>query len=448
MSAPELSAQFVQRLAELADPASHGIPGQVRAHALTLIENGLAVAVDAAAEPAVDAAVRAALEAGGAGAAPVPGRPEGLGPLDSAMAAATAMQVTDFDDNHLDTVIHPTATALAAVLGLGTTLECPGELALDSFVLGCEAALRVGLAMPGHYEAGWHISSSCGVLGAAIAASVLLRLDAARMRHALAIAASQTTGHRANFGTDVKPLQVGRAAANGVLAALLARDGFTGPARPLEGPRGYFRALAPDGARPAAVCGELGERWELLRTTVKPYPCGVVTHPVIDAAGRLAQSVEPARVASVEVTCHPLVPELTGIARPATAQLARFSTAHAVAVALRTATVTADAYREPTWREPAVAAIRERVTLLPEPGRAKESAAVRVVLDDGRDYTCDVAACVGSPANPMDAGQVAAKARTLIEARMPGRAGPIHDAVSALPRAASMAQLAAALRSA
>jgi 2-methylcitrate dehydratase PrpD len=445
MSAPDLSERFAGRLSEL---AALGIPGDVRAHAVDLIYNGLAVAVDAAREPSVDAAVQVALETGGTGSAPVPGRPEQLGAIDSAMATATAMQVIDFDDTHLDTVIHPTATALAAVLGLGTELESPGELALTSFVLGCEAALHVGLAMPGHYEAGWHISSTCGVIGAAIAASVLLRLDAARMRHALGIAASQTTGHRVNFGTDVKPLQVGRAAANGVLAALLARDGFTGPARPLEGPRGYFRALAPDGARPEAVCGGLGEQWELLRTTVKPYPCGVVTHPAVDAAGRLAQSFSPDRVSAVEVACHPLVPELTGIARPTTAQLARFSTAHAVAVALVTGTVTADAYREPFWRDPAVAAVRERVTLLPEPGRGKESAAVRVTLDDGRDYTSDVAACLGSPANPMGAAEIAAKARTLIEARLPGRSGQIHDAVAALPDAASMAELAAALRSA
>jgi 2-methylcitrate dehydratase PrpD len=449
MSTPtdELSAQLVQRLNDL---AAQRIPEQVQAHALDLVWNGLAVAVDAAREPAVDAAVQVALEVGGAGGSPVPGRAELLGPIDSAMATATAMQVTDFDDTHLATVIHPTSTALAAALGLGTAFECPGDLALKAFVLGCEAALHVGLAMPGHYEAGWHITSTCGVIGAAIAACVVLRLEPARMRHALGIAASQTTGHRANFGTDVKPLQVGKAAANGVLAALLARDGFTGPARPLEGPRGYFRVLAPDGPRSAAVCGGLGEHWELLRTTVKPYPCGVVTHPAIDAAERLARSFapEPARVSSVEVACHPLVPELTGIARPTTAQEARFSTAHAVAVALVTGSLTADAYREPHWRDGTVAAVRERVALVPQAGRGKESASVRVTLDDGREFTTEVAACTGSPANPLGPAELDAKARLLIEARLPGRAEQIRDAVRALPGATDLADLGAALRSA
>jgi 2-methylcitrate dehydratase PrpD len=360
------------------------------------------------------------------------------------------MQVTDFDDTHLETVIHPTATALAAVLGLGATMGTPGELAVTSFVLGCEAALRVGLAMPGHYEAGWHISSTCGVLGAAISAAVLLQLDETRARHALAIAASQTTGHRANFGTDVKPIQVGKAAANGVLAALLARDGFTGPARPLAGPRGYFRALAPEGARISRMCNGIGEDWQVLRTTVKPYPCGVVTHPAIEAAQRAAQSFsfEPSRVSSVDVACHPLVPELTGISHPTTAQEARFSTAHAVAVALVTGAVTTDAYREPFWRDGAVAAVRDRVSLLPQASRAKESAAVHVTLDDGENRTVEVDICRGSPANPMGTAEVAAKARSLIEARMPGRAGQIHDAVRGLLESATVTDLAAVLRSA
>lgn len=441
----ELEARFAARICEL---AGDGLPAAVQGHALSLVANGLAVAIDASTEPAAEAVVALGGMAGGDPVSPVPGRSELLDPGFSAMATATAMQITDFDDTHLETVIHPTATALAAVLALGCAHATDGRTALRAYVLGCEAALRVGAAMPGHYEKGWHITSSCGVIGAAVAASVCLRLDAPRMHHALAIAASQTVGHRSSFGSDVKPIQAGKAAANGVLSALLAREGFTGPRRCLAGPRAFFRVMAPAGYDEGRLLGGLGEEWELLATTVKPYPCGVVSHPAIEAAERLARSgeVDRRRVVAVDVGCNPLVPELTGVARPQTCLQARFSTAHAVAAALVTGAVTPDSYREEIREHPEVARIRDRVSLSGDPRHRRESASVTVFMDDGRAPTAEVEVCRGAPGNELTPQEVDRKVRGLVEGTLPGRAGTLLTEVGNLPAAPSLDGLAASVR--
>lgn len=440
MTETDLEALFTERICAL---AADGLPAALRGHALDLIANGLAVAIDASREPAAEAVMRHGSDVGGRPTSPVPGRAESLDPLFAAMAAATMMQITDFDDTHLETVIHPTATALAAVLAVGSAHGTDGQTALRAYVLGCEAQLRVGAAMPGHYEKGWHITSTCGMFGAAVAASVCLGLDAARTHQALAIAASQSTGHRSAFGTDVKPVQAGKAAANGVLSALLAADGFTGPRRCLTGPRAFFRVMAPTGYDDSRLLGGLGEDWELLRTTAKPYPCGVVTHPAIEAAERLARAgdIDPRQVTRVDVRCHPLVPELTGVPRPETALCARFSTAHAVAAALVTGAVTPDSYRDEIRRHPGVVRVRDRVTLSPDPGCRKEAASVTVSMADGRTLTSDVQACRGAPGNELTAAELDEKVCGLVEGVLPGRAAKFRAAVANLPAAVSLEDL-------
>lgn len=440
MTETDPEARFAEKIHTL---AGDEVPAAVRGHALDLIANGLAVAIDASREPAAEAVVRHGRAVGGSPTSPVPGRGERLDPLFAAMAAATAMQITDFDDTHLETVIHPTATALAAVLAVGSAHGTDGQTALRAYVLGCEAQLRVGAAMPGHYEKGWHITSTCGVFGAAVAASVCLGLDAARTHHALAIAASQSGGHRSAFGTDVKPVQAGKAAANGVLSALLAREGFTGPRRCLTGPRAFFRVMAPAGYDERRLLHGLGDDWELLRTTVKPYPCGVVSHPAIEAAERLARSgdIDPRHITRVDVRCHPLVPELTGVPRPETPLRARFSTAHAVAAALVTGAVTPDSYRDEIREHPDVVRVRDQVTLSPDPGCRKEAASVTVSLDDGRTLTAHVQVCRGAPGNELTPADVDEKVRGLVEGVLPGRAAKFRAEVANLPAAATLENL-------
>src|SRR3984957_14483386 len=217
--------------------------------------NVLGTAVSAAGSDAVRVLLAAADEAGGAGPVTVPGLARTLDPYWAALVIGTAAHLDDFDDTHLATVIHPGASALAAVASLVPETAPSGAAFLGAFTAGCEAQLRIGCAVsPAHYDHGWHITGTCGVFGAAVAASALLGCDAGTTARALSLAATMTAGHREAFGTMTKPLHAGKAAANGVLAARLAAAGLAGPADPL-GPDGVLEVLAAGVDRDALGLG-------------------------------------------------------------------------------------------------------------------------------------------------------------------------------------------------
>lgn len=423
------------------------LPEPVAEHAATLLLNGLATAIGARSLPPVQALVDIGGAHGGRATSPVPGRAERLDPVHAAAATAAASNAHDFDDTHLETVTHPSAVSLAAAIALGAQRRVSGSRLLTAFALGCEAQLRVAAAMsPGHYERGWHITGTCGALGAATAGAVICGLSEQAMRHCLGAAASQTVGHRAAFGTDVKTMHAAKAAANGVLAALLAERGVTGPERPLEGPRGLFAVMAPSGYDAHRVTGGFGDRWEILATAVKPYPCGVVAHPAIEAAENLAPRLGGApALERVEVWCHPLVPELMGVAAPATEGKARFSAAHAVATALTKGSVGAATYTMACVDDPAVARTRSLVQFLPDERCARDAATVRVRLPGGEVLTEHVEPCRGSPRRPLTRHDVRAKAARLVEPALPGRGGVLAAEVDRLRAAPDLSGLVKAV---
>ena len=163
----------------------------------------------------------------------------------------------------------------------------PAGMSLTAFILGVEVECRIGNAVsPGHYARGWHITSTCGVFGAAAACAKLLGLSADGITNAIGIAASQSAGIVENLPTAAKNVSVGNAARNGLFAALLAAEGYDASARAIEGPLGWARAMGdePDLER---LVGGLGNSWEIAKNTYKPYPAGIVFHAVIDACFKL-----------------------------------------------------------------------------------------------------------------------------------------------------------------
>ena len=265
--------------AAMLDAAASPLPPEVSRAARRTLLNVLGTAASAAGSPAVTVLLAAAAEQGSAGDVQVPGLARTLDPYWGALVTGTAAHLDDFDDTHLATVIHPGAATLATVLSLAPETAPSGAAFLGAFAAGCEAQLRIGNAIsPAHYDHGWHITGTCGVFGAAVAASALLGLDAEAASRALSLAATMTLGHREAFGSMTKPLHAGKAAANGVLAARLAAAGLSAPPDPL-GPGGVLEVLAAAVDRDA-----LGRGWELELNTFKTYPCGVVAHPAMDAA--------------------------------------------------------------------------------------------------------------------------------------------------------------------
>lgn len=425
----------------LADLAAGELPSAaIRAGGRSLL-NVLGTAVAGSRHESVDIVLALAREHGGVGVSIIPGRAETADPVLAAEAAGLAAHVDDFDDTDLETVIHPASATMATALSLGVPRAISGARLLAAVTLGCEAQIRIGRAMsPEHYDEGWHITGTCGVLGCAVAAAVVLGLDAGRLREALAIAADQPVGHREALGTYVKPFHPGKAAANGVLAGLLAEQGVIGPAEALEGPGAYFDAMSPR-SDPARVLDGLGERWLVQDNAFKPYPCGIVAHPGIDAAVSLAPRVDAGRIAEVELHCHPLVAELMGAMDPQHGLQARFSAIHGVAAGLADGSVGLPQYEDARVRSEDLIRLRGIGRLVVSEDCARDAATVRVRTESGEVLSEHVAHARGSLARPLTDEELHEKVRGLVEPVLPGATERLVKAVDALPEAQDLAAL-------
>jgi 2-methylcitrate dehydratase PrpD len=231
----------------------------------------------------------------------------------AALANGASGHAMDFDDTQLSTtpdrtyglLTHPTLPPLCAALAVGERQNVSGAAFLEAFLIGFEVECKIAEAIdPAHYTNGFHSSGTLGTFGAAAAAAKLMSLDAGALAHMLAITASIAAGIRVNFGSMTKPLHVGRAAENGVFAAELARRGFTGGDDGLDGEWGFFQVLG-GGADLDRLNPLLGKPYTIVTpgVSVKPYPCGVLSHPSMDAMLKVVteRAVAPDHVKAVRL---------------------------------------------------------------------------------------------------------------------------------------------------
>ena len=329
-------------------------------------------------------------------------------PYDEALLDAAAATAHDYDDTHLRTVIHATPPVAGALFSLARSRSVSGPQFLHALVLGMETTCRLGNAVtPGHYERGWHITSTCGVFGATAAAGKILQLNEKQFVHAFGIAATQAAGLVEVLGSMARVLNAGFAARNGLAAALLAADGFEGPARPLEGLRGFLNVFGGRNDARELVEG-WGKRWELTQVAYKPYPSGVVLHALIDAC--LEQREKILESESIVVALNPLAVERTDRPEPRNALEARLSAHHAVAVvALRGRAGLAE-FSDAAAMDSELQAFRRRVRVVPEKRLDKMAA----LITAGKSV-------ISAPASkPLDDARLEAKLREL--------AGPSADA--------------------
>jgi len=399
----------------VADSRWRDVPDAVRHEGGRAFLNWLGCAIAGCRDDSVERLLLALREFAGAPQATLIGRGERLDALTAACINGTASNRLDFDDTHLRTVIHPTVPVGAALLALAEHRPFTGLEFLHALVLGIDAECRIGNAVsPGHYVRGWHITSTCGVLGAAVACGKALKLDAQRMTWALGTAATQAAGLMDTLGTMCKSYNMGHAARNGLAAALLAARGFTSSERGLEAPRGFLNVLAEHGD-PGEITRELGSRWELMENAYKPYPCGIVIHPVIDACLdlRATHRIDPARITAVHVDVHPLAQELTGRPTPRDSLEGKLSLYHSAAIALHDGAAGVSQFLDARVLDPRVIAIRERVTVRVDAALGPEQARVRVSLSDGTAHELFVAQARGSLGRPLADGELEAKFREL-----------------------------------
>jgi 2-methylcitrate dehydratase PrpD len=388
------------------------LPPQVTHQAKRSLMNFFAVALTGCRTETFETAL-ASLAAFSAGKqAALIGRRERIDALSAALLNAVGANVLDFCDTHVPTVIHPTAPLAPALLALGELQRVSGPDFILAFVLGQEVECRIGLAMsPSHYNKGWHITATCGVFGAAAGSGKLLGLKPEQMAWALGIAATQSAGLCECLGTPAKSVGVGNAARNGLWSALLAAKGFAGPDEPLTGVQGYYNALA-ETPNLSSLTGGLGETWEIIKTSYKPYPCGFVLHPVLDCVLDWRRDNPAAAIAKVKVTANPLLAARTDRPNISTSGQSQVSVQHAVAAALVTGNAGVEQFADACVNDPKVQALRGQVEVVRDASFATVAAAVEITTTDGKTHKLSTAAARGSDANPMSDNDLEEKLRT------------------------------------
>jgi 2-methylcitrate dehydratase PrpD len=387
------------------------IPATVRREGVRGLLNYVGCALGGCGDEAIGLAIRVLSPSFGSPEAGIIGRTERCDVLNAAFLNAASANVLEYDDTHLPTVMHPAAPVAPGLFALAEARGASGVELLHAFILGVEASCRVGNAlMPHHYRRGAHITATCGIFGAAAAAGKLIGLDPVRMNWALGHAATQSAGLVESLGSMSKSIGVGNAARNGLAGALFAEAGFTAAESAIEGKYG-FAVVASDTVDLGKITDGLGENWEILANAYKPYPCGVVLFPVIDACLELRQriAVPVDQIVRVTVRGHPLLRERTDRPDVADGRSAKVSLQHSAAVALLQGAAGIAQFTDTAVADPAVQALKARVSAADDASIPVEAAVVEIYLADGSSLSEHVRDGRGTPGRPMSDLELDAK---------------------------------------
>jgi 2-methylcitrate dehydratase PrpD len=426
------------------DTTWNDIPERARHEAKRSLLNFFAVAIAGCRTEPVELALKTLGEFSGGKQATIVGRIERIDALNAAFLNAAGANVFDYCDTHLPTVVHPTAPLAPALLALAELRRITGPQLLLAFVLGFEIECRVGAAVsPGHYPKGWHITSTCGVFGAAAGAAKLLGLGTDQLVWALGTASTQSAGLCECLGWPAKSVSVGNAARNGLFAALLADKGFSGPAEPIAGAQGWLAAM---GEPPnwAALTDGLGKSWEVLDNSLKPYPAGFVIHPLLDCALDWRRQNPGVTVERVLVRGNPLLLQRTDRPEVATGRESQVSLQHAVAAALVLGKAGLDQFTDACVNDPAVKAMRRKFDVAGDPAISTIAVEMEFQTADGRKHSVSTKAARGSSANPLKDAEIEQKLLDEAKSWRPNHdVRPLIDAVWSLDKSSDVSKLAA-----
>lgn len=396
------------------------LPSSVRKAAARSLYNYIGCAIGGSNHPAVSKAHAALSPFFGAATSSLLGS-HGSRRADAQHAAllnGIASHVHDYDDTHLATIIHPTGPVASAILAFVEMREqkFSGDEVLCALTAGIEASCKVGLAVwPEHYDIGWHITSTTGSIGAAVAVGKLMGLNEEQMAHAIGIAAVQVVGLREMFGSDTKSFHPGRAAQSGLLAAILAEKGYTSSPQALEAKRGWANVVAGGGTPQLdKFIGQLGQVWEIEANAFKPFPCGIVCHPVIDGCIQLHEEMQARGrkvedIVRVEARVHPLVIELTSKRKPKDGLGGKFSVFHGGAVGLIYGKAGPAEYADEVVTSQEIVSVRDKVEATPDESVKADEAHLNLHLADNSKIEKHIEHAVGSLEVPMTDEQLTAK---------------------------------------
>lgn len=394
------------------------LPEAMQREAHRAFVNWVGCAFGGAGEPSVDISVAFADRYMGPRTATVVGRSERVDIFRAAFANGLSSSVHSFNDTHFATVAHPTSPVAAALFALAEDHPVSGKDFLAALILGNEIQCRVACtiaAPPAECHVGISTAGVAGVVGAAVACARALKLDATAMCGAIGLAANQSAGLREAHATMASHLTPGHSARCGLESALLAQAGFQCSETMIEGPKGYAEVWSTN-PQPEAALAELGTRFEALDISYKPYPCGFVIHPVIDACLALWAQAHPAAsdIERLELTGNPLLVQLTDRVHPTDRRKALVSFQHWAAVALLEGEAGIPQGGEDRLSDPAVTSVRERIVATADPSVGREAVRARLVLADGRSLAHDIEHCIGSVGRPMTDDELSAKFRAQV----------------------------------
>ena len=405
MSVTETLATYV------VDSDLSSLPNDVPREAMRAILNYLGCALGGSIEPALNVAIATLAPFSGPPTTNVLGRTERFDALHAALLNGIGSHVHEYDDTLPKNYIHPSVPVASALFAYAGANRVSGQDFLHAFILGFEVESRIGNAVyPAHYEAGWHITSTTGVFGAAAAIGKLVGLDTRQMVWAFGLAATQAAGIREMFGSMAKSFQPGRAAQNGYTAALLGGANFTAGEHALEGARGFAAVTAAHYDLDKVTAG-LGTEFELRDNAYKPYACGLVVHPAIDGCSQLRREFAPTpeSIAAVNVRVAPLVLDLCNKRTLNRALESKYSIYHAAAIGLVRGKGGLQEFTEEAIRDPDLARVRAVTTAVADPAITEDQIHIEVVLHDGRKLTKFVEQSLGNVHRPLSNEQLAEK---------------------------------------
>lgn len=425
------------------------LPAPVRKEAARTLLNWVGCTVGGSRHETVGIALSALSSFSGPAQAGILGRKERLDILNASLINGISSHVLDFDDTHSHNIIHPAGPVLSAILPFSEHHRVSGADFVNALVLGVDVECRIGNSVyPKHYDAGWHITGTAGVFGAAAASGKLLGLSEQQMVWALGLAATQPVGLQEMFGSMTKSFHPGRAAQNGLTAALLASKNFTSSEQGLEAKYGWANVVSTE-HRYGDIVNDLGKQYELTKNTYKPFACGVVMHPTIDGCIQLRNEtrLRAADVDRIELKVHPLVVQLTSKPAPQMGLEGKFSIYHAASVAFVEGAGGIDQFSDRAVRDRTIVSLRDRVSTSVDSSLHEDQVRISLTAKDGRRFEKFVEHAVGSLDHPMSDQDLEGKFKGLAAGVLsPDRQRKLIDlcwSIANLPDAGEIARSAA-----
>lgn len=389
------------------------IPEAARKEGLRTFFNIVGCTVGGARHEAIEVTWKALRPFAGEAHASLLGRPERTDALTACLINTLSSSIYTFDDTHAEAIIHPAGPVMAAALAISERQSVLGKDLLAAVILGVEVACRLSKAVsvaPAKGIVAWSQTGICCGAGAAVAAGKLLGLDARQLRYAIGIAAAQGSGIRAMHGSMCTANMPAHAGYTGLRAAYLAAAGFTASEGAFEGKFGFANCFSVEPHLPHLTDG-LGTHWEILGNTYKPYPCGIVIHPMIDAALdlRAEHGIDPAQIEKVSVLAAPAALALCDRRHPKDELEGQVSLYHWIAAALVRGKAGIPEGVDASIHDPALKAFREQVFATIDSTVPHDGADMTIAMKDGRTFVKKVRNCIGSKGRPMTDAELEAK---------------------------------------